>query len=131
MLGYGGPSRRPASGLDLRFGLSCGRGVWLGSFLLDLYLALEVSAILDRNTLGHNITEDDGGFPHLYSITGPNVALQLALNHHTLGVDIGMNLAVRSDHQVIALQLDNAVNCAIDVQVLASGKFSLDYDRLT
>src|SRR5271169_3332511 len=108
-----------------------GRRVGLGGFHLDVHLALEISTFFDGDTLGHNITNDDGRFPQLGALTGPDVAFQIAVDHHALGADIRVHVAVRSDHQVVPLQLNRALDRAVDVQVFTAGKFSLDHDRFT
>jgi hypothetical protein len=52
------------------------------------------------------------------------------LNHYFFGIDVGFDAAIRTDGEVVIVQLDAAFDFPIKVQVFASRELSPDHDGL-
>src|SRR5262249_14962967 len=77
-----------------------------------------------------DVTHHDGRLAQFNAIADMQVSLELSLDDDALGIDIGLHLPVRADRQVISLQQNAAFDLAVEIQVLAAGKLSLDDDGL-
>src|SRR2546428_4451744 len=64
-------------------------------------------------------------------LAGSDVAFELPLYYHALGIDVGPHLPVGTDDQTVSLQFDSAFHLAIDIEILTAGELSLDDDGLT
>ena len=60
----------------------------------------------------------------------PYVARDLADDLDGLGVDLGLDVAVRADGELVAGQRDVALDAAVDLEILVSRKLALERDRL-
>src|SRR5258708_1554429 len=80
--------------------------------------------------MGDDIPYRDGGFAQFGPLTGVDIALQFALDSHSLSVDVGFYLPVGANRQVVAAQFDGAFDLSVDVEVFTAGQFTLDDDRL-
>ncbi len=59
-----------------------------------------------------------------------DVAIHLAVDHHFLGMHIGAHPAIGSDHQVVVVQVDIALDLAVKIEIFTSRQFAFYDDRL-
>ena len=99
-------------------------------FLANVDAAFEVCPVLDHDALSNNISGKNGGLPQFNAVHAGDVAVDSALNHNLLGIDVRANASVRTDGQVVIVQFDAAFNFPVNVQILTPRKFTLDHDGL-
>src|SRR5208282_1090328 len=97
---------------------------------VDIDLSLQEGAFFNGNTLRRDVSGDRSGLPQVHAVTGLNITFQLSLHHDGFGVDAGLDLAVWAHGEAVALQGDAALDLAVQVEIFASRKFALNYDRL-
>ena len=97
---------------------------------MNINLALQISAFLNRDALRRDISGDHRRLAQLNAVTGLDVALQFALHHHPLGLDAAFHLAVGANRQAVAFESNAALDLAIQIQIFAPVKLALDDNRL-
>src|SRR4029077_4760875 len=63
--------------------------------------ALEICAILDDDPLRGNIARKHSRLPELDAICADDVAIDSAVNHHFLGIDVRANASVWTNREVM------------------------------
>lgn len=96
----------------------------------DVDPTFEICAVLDEDTLRSNVARKDRRLSQLNAFFSIDVAVDASVNNHFFGVDVRANSSIRSNGEVIVVQLDRALDFSVDKQVFAAGKFSLHHHRL-
>ena len=110
---------------------ACAAGRASPSFgLANIDGALEESSVLDHDALRVDVAVQQRGLLQLDLIDARDVAVHLAVDHDILGLDIGAYPAIGSDHQVVIVQVDVALDFAIKIEIFTSRQFAFDDDRL-
>src|SRR6266576_3429113 len=102
------------------------RGRSLARFSLNINLALEGGAVLNRNTVRRNITVYHRRLPQLDSLRSADGAIYLALDHNALGIHGGLDSSIRPDDQAVVAKLNAAFNVPIHVQVFGARQLSFN-----
>jgi len=95
---------------------------------VDFDAALEISAILDADTRGRNISGDGAVLFDVYTATRVDVARDFAEGHHVAGVNFGSELGGGADGEFVTFKADGAVDNAVNLQVFGAGDLPLDLD---
>jgi len=90
--------------------------------------ALEICAILDDDPLRGNIARKHSRLPELDAICADDVAIDSAVNHHFLGIDVRANASVWTNREVMIVQFDAALYFPVDIQIFTAGELALYYD---
>src|SRR5580700_2159603 len=100
------PKNSPAAARDLlqRSGPS--------GLSLHVNLPVQKSTLFNRDALRDHVARHHRRFAQIHPLRGIHVPIQLALNHHRLGADVGLNISVRSNRQAVIAQLNLAFNIA-------------------
>src|SRR5216684_1836252 len=94
---------------------------------LNINLPFQEGALFNGDALRGHVAIYHRRFSQLHAIGGINRPIQLTLNHHRLGSDVGLDVSVRPDCQAVVEELNFPCDVAIHVQVLGARHLSLDY----
>ena len=94
----------------------CGR--LPGGRLHDVDAATEHGAILDDNARRGEIAFERSSLANFHLIAGAHVAAQPAQNGDRARLHVGVHVAVGADRQIVVLQLDRALDLAVDAEDL-------------
>src|SRR5580704_17347585 len=107
------------------------RGLGVHPVPLDLDFALQVGAVFDRNAFRNYVADGYRRLLQFHPVGRPDIAVELPMHDHALGVDVGPDLAVGTDYELISRKFNASLHLSIDVEVLTAREFSLDNHRLT
>src|SRR5262249_18348836 len=101
------------------------------AWLPDVNRTLEPSAVLNGNSLAHDVPAQRTFIANVNPIAGSDVALDFAQDHDFLGVDVGLDLAVAANRYTVTRQIDGAFHAPVNVKRFGAGDFALDDQRFT
>jgi hypothetical protein len=93
----------------------------------DIDPALKKRAVLNDDPLCRNVSYKHGRFSQLHAIGSGNIAVDFAEDHQFLSIDIGLYPPVGTDREIVAMQLNAALHFSIQVNILATGKLTLNH----
>ncbi len=103
----------------IRGGLGLGR--------IDFDTALEVSAVLDADARGGNIS-DDGAIPlDLDAAASVDVAHDMARDADFAGVNFGMKMGGGAHGEFVSVQRNRAFHFAVNLQVFGAADLTLNF----
>src|SRR4051812_16877241 len=92
----------------------------------DIDSALEERAVFDADASRGHIAGQGAFGADVHAIAGGDVAPHLAKDHHFARGDAGGHLAVAAHGHAISVQVDAALDFAVDEQRFRAGDFTLD-----
>src|SRR5262249_15110471 len=95
----------------------------------DINPALEVRAIFNADALADHVSGQRTFIADVHAITGGQIALHFAQDHHFFGVDVRLHLSVAAYGYTMAAKVDGAFHAAIDVQRFRPSHFAFDHQR--
>src|SRR5690606_31082875 len=93
---------------------------------IHLDRALEAGAVLEAHAGGRDVAAHLRALADADALGAVEVAFDEALDVHGSRVDVGPDLALRADRQAVVLQLDGAVDLALDQQVFLAAQVAVD-----
>jgi hypothetical protein len=109
---------------DLRY--SGGRGSRFGIGFADVDTALEESAIFNADA-GRSYIAGEGAFgANIHAVSSGDIAANLTQNDNLASGDAGGDLAVATHGNAIAVQVDAALDFAVDEEGFRAGDFAFD-----
>jgi hypothetical protein len=98
--------------------------------LADVDAAFEEGAVFDGDARCDDVAGEGAFAADVYTVGGLAVAADLAENDDLAGADVGRYLAVATDGNAIAGEVDGAFDFAVDVEGLGARDLTLDDEAL-
>jgi hypothetical protein len=101
-------------------------GLVRGFGWVDFDAALEISAILDADARGRNVSRDRAVLLDVNAAAGVNIARDFAEGHHVAGMNFGIELGGGTNGEFVTFEADGAVDDAVNLQVFGTGDLPFD-----
>src|SRR5690606_2787947 len=86
-------------------------------------------AVVEADARRRDVAANLRALANAYALGAEQIALHIALDEYRMREDVRADLALRADGQRVALQLNGAVDLALDDQVFLAAQIAVDMNR--